>query len=593
MTEREAMRGKRQGSWRAFLFVLPFLRPHLRRMLLVCLIDVAIVLANLTTPWLGKALLDQAFPQQDASLALKIAAGVAALLGLVALLTALRTYLYNTVEQLIGLDLRRRMFSHLVRLSLDTVESVPIGEQQYRVTTDVDRIAHMLVRILPTFTMLVDFGLTLAAASYVDPRLTLIVLGFLVPWTLLFVWVTHYGRILDRRRLGFLERRDSGILQAASSFGTIKALGRERREIRRNGKVSVAAQRVSAQGYLILVGFEFVTQKLLPFLKDTTVYLWLARRVVFGEITLGLTVPMIAYLKRLPVPLEKIVNFGCWIWQTMVSAERMMRILTTEPTVQDRSNAIRLDALRGEVRFEGVGFDREGVGTVLEAIDLDLRPGKTVAVVGPSGAGKSTLLGLALRFHDPARGRVLVDGHDLRDLDRPSYLNRVGTVMQDTFVFGGSVAENLRVVLPGATEARMTHALEDADLGEWLAALPDGLDHDLEGGLALSVGQRQRLGIARALLVDAPLLLLDEPTSALDAETEAAVMETIRRVSKDRATLLVTHRLGTVVDADEIVVLDVGRVTARGAHDALMAQNGLYAELQRLYRALPAAKVNA
>ncbi|AIE83757.1 ABC transporter ATP-binding protein [Fimbriimonas ginsengisoli] len=590
MTEREALNqgfGYRKNAWKAFLFVLPFLRPHLRRMLLVCLIDISVVLINLATPWFGKTVIDQAFPQRNWGQVATIAASVAGLALLAYLLVGLRNFLYNVTELRLGLDLRRRMYGHLQRLSLDTVESIPVGQQQFRVTTDADRVAHMLVRILPTLTMLVEFALILTAAIYVDPFLTALVLAFLIPWTILFVWVTHYGRVLDRKRLRFCELRDAGILQAASSFSVIKSLGRVRREIRRNGKTSVALQRISAQGYLILVGFEFVTQKLLPYVKTTTIYLYLARKVILGQMTLGMTVPMIAYLGRLSYPLERIVNFACWIWQTMVSAERMMQILQAEPAVQDKPGATKMDGFSGRIVFDSVGFEREGLGAVLSGVSITVEPGRRVAVVGPSGAGKSTLLGLALRYHDPSEGRVLVDGQDLRDVDRTTYLHRCATVMQETFIFGGSLADNLRVVKPTATEEEMQTVLESVELGPWLETLPDRLEQDLDSGQALSVGQRQRIGIARALLVDAPLLLLDEPTAALDAETERQIMETLRRVSANRGTLMVTHRLGTVTDADEIIVLDAGRVVERGTHAELIVRGGLYQEMQRLYRAMP------
>lgn len=586
MTEQEALAqgtAFRKNSWRAFLFVIRYLRPHLRRLGLVCFIDICIVLLNLTIPWFGKYVIDQVLPQRDWSAFWTVATSIAGLLLVVHLFAGLRTFLYNTTEQLLQLDIRREMYTHLQKLSMETIDAVPVGQLQFRVGTDADRIAHMLVRILPTMTMLVEFTLILSAAIYVDPFLTGVVALFLIPWTALFVWVTHYGRVLDRRRLRFCELRDAGILQAASSFFTIKSLGRARREVRRNGKVSVALQRVSAQGYLILVGFEFATQKLIPWAKTTTIYLYLARLVVTGQMTLGTTVPMIAYLGRLTFPIERIVNFGCWIWQTMVSAERMMQILETEPAIQDRPDAKRLASFSGSLKFDSVSFDRPGIGRVVEGVSFELKSGKLTAVVGPSGAGKSTLVGLALRMMDPVEGLVLADGTDLRDLSRPEFLSRIGTVMQETFLFGGTLAENMLVARPQATDDEIRAALEAAGLGEWLAGLPDGLYQDLDGGLALSAGQKQRIGIARAFLVNPDLLILDEPTSALDAETERAVMKTIADLAAKRATMLVTHRLDTVRDADEIIVLDKGRVAERGTHTQLLQSGGLYSRMLNAY----------
>ncbi len=587
MTEQESLaRGTdfRENSWKAFVFVLQFLRPRLRRLLLVCLIDVSIVLLNLAMPWFGKYLVDQVFPQRDWSTFGLIVACVAGTLAVVHILVATRTFLYNTTEQLLQHDLRRKMYGHLRQLSLDTIESLPVGQQQFRVSTDADRIAHMLVRILPTLTMLVEFAIVLAATVTVDPALTVIALAFIIPWTILFVWVTHYGRVLDRRRLRCCELRDAGILQATSSFATIRSMGRTKFELRRNGKVSIAVQRVAAQGYLILVFFEFATQKLLPYLKTTTLYLILARKVVLGQMTLGTTVPMIAYLSRLTFPIERIVNFACWIWQTMVSAERMMQVLETEPAIKDCLGAEKLGAFSGHVKLEKVSFTRSGVGRVLQDVDLELLPGRTVAIVGPSGAGKSTLMSMVLRLLDPSEGTVLVDGKNLKNLDRSSYLHQVGTVIQHTFIFGGSIADNLRIGNPDASGDQMMLALQQVDLGEWVASLPDGMNEDLEGGLGLSAGQRQRIGIARALLSNAPLMLLDEPTSALDAGTEREIMATIRRVSTDKAVLLVTHRLETVRYADLIVVLDQGAVVERGTHEQLLAKPQLYAKLLKVYQ---------
>lgn len=587
MTEKEALKqgtAYRQNAWKAFRFVLPYLKPYLSRVIAVCFIDLSITLLNLVIPWLGKYIIDVGFANRDWVYVVQIAVMVALLSGSAYALSGVRTFLYNTTDMLLGLELRRAMYGHLQTLSLETVESLPIGQMQFRVTTDSDRIAHMLVRILPTATMLVEFALILAAAIYVDPVMAGVVLLFLFPWTALFIWVTHYGRILDRRRLHCVESRDAGVLQAGSSFATIKALGRSRREMARHGRASVAAQRVANEGYLILVFFEFATQKLIPFAKQTTIFLSLARKVVLGEMTLGMTAPMIAYLGRLTYPIERIVNFGCWIWQTMVSAERMMQILTTKPAITDAPDAVRLQSVTGDLRFEGVSFERDGVGKVLDNVSLDLRPGKVVAVVGPSGAGKSTLVSLALRLIDPMEGKVTVDGNELKTLHRTTYLRNVATVNQDTFLFGGTLSENLRIVNSDASDEDLWRVLTQVGLKDWADALPDKLDSDLEGGLGLSVGQMQRLGIARAFLTNAKILILDEPTSALDSETEKAIMEQVAELAKSKSTLLVTHRLNTVRGADEIVVLNRGVVEERGTHDQLLANAGLYAELVRLHQ---------
>lgn len=591
ISEREALDAGtnfRVHSFKAFLYVLRFLKPQLRRLLLVCFIDISIVLLNLSIPWLGKIVIDQVLPSRDWNAFGLIAAGVAGSLALVHVLTGTRTFLYNTTEHLLQLEIRQVMYSHLQKLSLETIESIPVGQQQFRISTDSDRIAHMLVRILPTATMLVEFALIMITAIYVDPLLAGIVCLFLIPWTALFVYVTIYGRKLDRRRLRFCEMRDAGVLQAASSFFTIKSLGRQRREVLRNGIVSVALQRVANQGYLILVFFEFATQSLIPFLKRTTVFLYLAKKVVVGEMTLGMTVPMIAYLVRLTFPIERIVNFGCWIWQTMVSAERMMQILETEPSIKDKPGAEKVKDISGNVELKGVSYDRHGLGRVLHGVDLKLTPGKKVAIVGPSGAGKSTLVGILLRLLDPNEGSVQFDGKDFRDLDRDSILQRMGVVVQETFLFGGTLAQNLLIAKPHATVEEMESALDAAGLTPWYKTLPDGVDQDLDGGQALSAGQKQRIGIARAILADPRVLILDEPTSALDAQTEKEIMETIRRLTKDRATLMVTHRLDTAVDADEIVVLEFGKVIERGTHEQLLANQGLYARMRRLFHGLSA-----
>lgn len=606
LTEEESLRigsDFRRSAWSAFLFCLPYLKPHLRRLILVSLADICLVFLIAIPPWYGTLLIDRAFPDHDVRLAITLVI-LFVITGIVAQgVTALRTYLYGYVELRIPFDLKTKLYRHVQRLSLNTIERTPVGEYMFRINTDTDRVAHTIYRIIPTFNMVVEFVLILAFSTYTDPLITLIVLAFLIPWTILFYWVTSISRVLDRRRLRCCEYRDSGIQEAASSFSQIKAFGNTRLERFKNGRRSVAAQRVAVHGYLFLVPFEWLTQKVLPYAKNAIVFVYLANKVILGQMSLGMTVPLTAYLTRLNFPIERIVNFANWVRQTMISVERMMQILQTEPSIKDKPDAIRVERFSGRLRLVDVSYHREGTAQQLNKISLHLEPGRKVAVVGPSGAGKSTLIATILRMIAPDRGQVLihddVHGEDvgLQDVALDTFLAQVACVVQETFVFGGTIAENLRFAKPDASHEQVIDALDRVGLLEWAMALPDGIDQDLSSGSMISIGQRQRLGIARAILAEPALLILDEPTSALDATTEAEIVKLLSEFGEGRSVLLVTHRLDTVIDADEILVLDRGYVVQRGTHGELSSSPGLYRDLQDAYRshqsepALPVASI--
>ena len=586
MTEEESLQigdGFYRNAWDAFRYTWPFMRPYYSKTLLVGLFDFMLVLLGLIPPWIMKFLVDQAFPTKNAHLATTYIAAAVGIALANQIVVGARAFLWGYLEVRLPLDLRFRVYKHLQQLSLTTIEGRPVGQYMYRITTDVDRLSHTLTRIVPHLFYFAEFTLLVTFSTRADPLITGIVLLFLVPWTILFWWVTTIGRELDRRRLWLCEMRDSGVQQGVSSFSLIKSFGRERHEYLKYTDRTTAVQRVGINGYIILVFFEFATQKILPYAKQVTIFLYFARQVVLGNMTLGMTLPLSAYLNRLNFPLERIVNFGNWIRQIMISAERIMQILQTEPTIQDKPDAKPMGPLKGLVELRGVSFERPGIGKVLNKIDLTLRPGRTVAVVGPSGAGKSTLIGMALRLNEPSEGEVLIDGQNLADLKLDSYQKQIGIVSQDTYIFGGSILDNLALAKPDATEDEMRDSLSRVGLSGWLEGLPNGLKTDLSEGSGLSVGQRQRLGIARALLTGANLFFLDEPTSALDATTEREVMQTIRAVTEGKTALIVTHRLDSILYADHIVVLDGGKIVQQGSHAELMASGGLYAELRRSY----------
>lgn len=566
-----------RSSWRAFVAVAPFLRPFLRQLGLVSLADIALTFLFLIPPFLTAKLIDEAFPQRDAGLAGSLVLAIFGTALATQAIRSMREFVYGAVDIRLRLNMRNAMVRRLQALSLETVEARPIGQYLYRSSIDSDRVADVLVRVLPTLNMVVEFAIILAVSTYVDPLITSIVLLFLVPWAILFTWVTNIGRVLDRRRLRCAELRDAGMLQGLSSMDTVKAFGRQRSELRKFTERATATQRVANTGYLILVGFEFVTQRLLPYLRQTLVFLYFAKRVVGGEMTLGATVPMIAYLNRINYPIERIINFVNWVRQVMVSAERMMQILDVRPEILSPLPAPRVAAAEA-ISLQAVTAERSG-RVVLDQVSLDLRRGETVAVVGPSGAGKSSLISTVLRLVDPASGRVVVGGLDLRQLDLQSYLNRTATVLQDTFLFSGSLRDNLRFARPDASDDELRAALVQVDLLDWFLALPAGLDSDLQSGTALSVGQRQRLGIARALLNRPDAIFFDEPTSALDAQTEQELMQVIRSACEGRIAILVTHHVAAVRWVDRVVVLDQGRIVQQGPFEQLERQPGLFRQL--------------
>lgn len=588
MTEAEALAEHpadvKLGSWEALKFCLPWLKPYVRKLTLITLADIGLLALAFIPPWFTTYMLDQALPNKDWAMVWKIIGWFTFLTVWMIVIKTARDYLYFYIELKIQLDIRNRMYRQIQRLSMNTIDARPVGQLVDRVLIDSDRVGHTIYRIIPTFLMVVQFGLLFTYVSYIDPLITFIVTLFLIPWTLLFHWVTTIGRDIDRRRLYCCEMRDATIQQAASSFSITKSFGRERHEINKHGHRATAVQRLGNQNYLILVWFEWATQKLIPYAKTTTVYLYFMRKVVLGEMTLGMTAPMIAYLGQLNYPLERIANFYNWVRQTMVSTERLMAFLQVQPDVEDKPGALRLVEVKGDVQIQDLSFSRPNRGRVLDGVTLDFPVGRTTAIVGPSGAGKSTLVSLVLRLHDPETGRITIDGHDLRDLHLETYLQKIAVVQQETFIFGGTLANNVKFGKPKASDDEIRAVLERVGLGDWLKTLPDGLDQDLQSGHGLSAGQKQRIGIARALISNPHFVILDEPTSALDGPTERAVMATIRDVFGGMTVMLVSHRLHTVASADQIAVLDHGKLVEVGTHAELSKAGGVYAGLLGDYR---------
>jgi ABC-type transport system involved in Fe-S cluster assembly fused permease/ATPase subunit len=302
--------------------------------------------------------------------------------------------------------------------------------------------------------------------------------------------------------------------------------------------------------------------------------------VTKGNQTLGDFVMINALLMQLSIPLNFIGFIYREIRQGMTDLEEMFHILDVEQEIQDSPGALPLDVNAGSIRFSNVDFHYQSDRSILKNISFEVAPGKTVAIVGPSGAGKSTISRLLFRFYDVTGGAIEIDGQDIRDVQQKSLRLAIGMVPQDTVLFNETIAYNIRYGRPDATEEEVIEAANLAQIGEFIESLPDGFKAEVgERGLKLSGGEKQRVAIARTLLKAPPIMILDEATSALDTQTEREIQHSLDMVSKGRTTLVIAHRLSTVINADEIIVLKEGEISERGTHSKLLKLNGLYAEM--------------
>ena len=550
---------------------------------------------NLLKPWPFKIIVDTVLPHNGNSTNLPIkamnaqtpASAIALLcLGLVViqLLWGLVNWVTNYLFVRVGLEallkLRTDLYSYLQSLSLKFHDARRSSDSSFRVAYDSQSVQTIYNKgFTNIFASVVTLVGTFLIMIKLDWRLALLALA-VVP--LLLATIYFFAHRI-RRESTFIQEQESAVLAQAqeglSSVRMVHAFGREDWEVSQFHVRAQESLRANLRLTLTNLNSALVISTLMV-IGTAALYYVGTMHVLSGRLTLGALLVFSAYLLMLYQPLESL-TYTAWAMEgATAGAKRCFEVLDREEDVPDSPRAIAISSTNGAVGFEQVAFAYGPDRPVLHDINLSIVPNQIVALVGGTGAGKSTLLSLVPRFYDPAKGRVTVDGRDVRDLTKRSLRAQIGMVLQDTVLFSTTVRENIAYGRPEASEAEIIEAAGRAQADEFVRQLPNGYETAVgERGGHLSVGQRQRIGIARAFLKDAPILLLDEPTSALDPTTESAVMDTIKELLRGRTTLIVTHRLATIHRVDQIVVLERGRIVEQGTGPELVAKAGVYAKL--------------
>ena len=575
-------------------------RPYRGSLLIVLLAMLVETAMSLAAPWPLKVIIDNVVshhkmspwladmlrPWMDGHHQMHIAALAAFAYVIIALLGALATYVDNyyteSVGQYVAHDLRMRMFHHLQRLSLGYYTSHQTGTLLSTITTDIQTIQGFASSsTLNIFVDLLTIVSMLGLMLWLNWDFTLIAVG-VTPFLLFFV--SRFKKAV-KKATHQVRKEQADIVavvqQGLESMQAVKAFGRQDMEEQELGKVSHATVDAALKARSIKALLSPVVTVTVA--VCTAIVLWRgAYLILAGIMTVGALTVYLSYLSKFFKPVKDLATTTNAIAQAAVGVDRIRAVLDTDTIIPEKGNAIEAPPVRGQVVFEHVAFAYDVKNPVLLDVSFTINPGQLVGIVGPTGSGKSTVFSMISRFYDPSKGTIRIDGHDVRDLKLKSLRDQIGYVLQETVLFHGTIAENIAFGRVSASREEIIKAAELANAHEFISKMAQGYDTLVgERGSTLSGGQRQRIGIARVMIRNNPILLLDEPTAALDSESEKLVIEALERLMKGRTVITIAHRLPTIRDADQIIVISGGIVAENGTHDDLMAKNGIYAELHR------------
>ena len=573
-----------RSLWR----LVPFARRRMRMTLIGILLTVAATAVALIPPYMTMPLLDRVLiPWQNGEqvptwLVVGYLSGLAIAAVVAWILSWAKIYVLALASEQISADLRNETYSHLHRLSLEFYGGRRTGDLVSRISTDTERICFFLsVHVVDFISDVFMFTFTAIVLLTIDPVLAA---AALLPFPLI-AWMVQRVRI--RLRHGFARSANawsemvSVLTDAIPGVRVVKAFAQEQREIERFDQ---ANQGVLSSNVRVNRLWAFFGPSVTLLTEIGTLIIWAigAWRVASGSIQVGVLIAFLAYISRFYVRLDSMSRMLANTQRAAAATYRVFEILDRKSAVQEPVNPVHPGKLQGGLTLRDVRF-KYGPREVLRGVDLEIAPGELIGLVGSSGSGKSTLVNLVCRFYDASQGAILADGVDIRSFPVEEYRRNIGIVLQDPFLFYGSIAENISYGRPEATRGEIINAARAAHAHGFIMRLPDGYDSLVgERGQSLSGGERQRISIARALLPDPRILILDEATSAVDNETEREIQNALDNLIRGRTTIAIAHRLSTLRNANRIIVLDAGRVAEVGRHDELVCSGGIY---QRLYQA--------